>query len=240
MAMQSGEKDQKTTSSVAIIIPAFNEEPVIAQEITKMKSLFDSVIVVNDGSHDNTKKEAEKTGCIVVNHPVNRGLGAALKTGINVALMLEADIIVTFDADGQHNVDDIKTLITPLEQKEADIVIGTRFNDEDLSHVPSEKLVGNILLTILTSVFSGVQISDSQSGLRAFTKEVAQKMELYADGYAISSEIVFEAARHKFAFKEIPIDAIYSDYHTTKSTRTKVHHGLDIVLHLFKRVFRRN
>lgn len=202
------EKKQKT---VWIVIPAFNEEKTITRVIKGLKlNGWQNIIVVNDGSVDRTAMLAKKQGVIVLNHLINRGLGAALNTGIHAALKFGADIIVTFDADLQHRPEDVERLINPILNNKADVVIGSRFlNKQDLKDMPLAKRIGNMGLTIITFLLFGAITTDSQSGLRAFSRKAAEKIEIKTNRMEVSSEIIAEITRKKLKKLEIPIKAIY-------------------------------
>lgn len=194
-----------------IILPAFNEEKSIGTVLSSLKKAgYSDCIVVDDGSADSTSLIAERHGAIVVRHPINRGLGGALGTGLQAALDLGAEYILTFDADGQHAISDIKPMVQPLLQKEADAVIGSRLvNPEGM---PIHRRIGNWGLNAITYALFGVWTTDSQSGLRAFTRMAAQKIQLKTNRMEVSSEIIKEIGRNKLRLKEVPIQAIYTEY----------------------------
>lgn len=206
---------------VAVIIPAFNEEKNIGQVIEEVKKIIDWVIVVDDGSADKTEQFAKEKNAEVLKHSVNSGQGAALKTGTDWAVFRGAEIIVHFDADGQHSADDIKFLIEPIIKDEAEIVLGSRF----LSCVhPLER--GNkkyqmpwtkkyLILwpaTVFNWLMTGIKLTDAHNGLRAFTKEAYQKMNLVQPRMAHNTEILSEIKRNKFRFKEVGVSVLYQEY----------------------------
>lgn len=196
------------------IIPAFNEENTLGEVILKLKKYVDQIIVIDDGSKDKTYQVAVQSGAKVYRHLINRGLGGALGTGIKAALLNEADIIVTLDADGQHEPDEIPELIKPIINGEVDVVIGSRF----LVHQPMPlfRRIGNPFFNFVTFFLFGVKSSDSQSGMRAFNKKVAQNLEIHTSGMEVSSEILKEIRAHQFKLKEVPIKSIYTDYSLSK------------------------
>lgn len=194
-----------------IVMPAFNEEKMVGKTIQKVKKRgFDNILVVDDGSMDNTSRVAEKAGARVLKHPINRGLGAALGTGIESALNKKADIIVTFDSDGQHDPNDIKRIIKPIKENKADAVIGTRLKNP--KGMPIIRRIGNWGFNFITFILFGVWTSDSQSGFRAFSREAAEKIEIRSNRMEVSSEIIKEIGKKKLRFTEVPIKAIYTDY----------------------------
>ena len=203
---------------VYIVIPAYNEAKSIGKVLRKLKrSGYHKIIVVDDGSKDRTSAISNKQRVIVLKHIINRGLGGALGTGIKAAVEENADVIVTFDSDGQHSVSDIKKVTTPILNGEADVVIGSRIINKK-EHMPVYKKVGNFGLNMITFILYGVYCSDTQSGLRAFSKEAAQKLEIKSNGYEVSSEIIKEVGKNKFKLKEIPIKTIYTDYSIKRGT----------------------
>lgn len=219
-------------AKLAFVIPAYNEGETIAQTLIDVKKNFPGapVFVVNDGSKDKTREIAKKHGAHVLTHVINRGLGAALATGIIAAVKKsDADIFVTFDADLQHTGTDVRHLVEPILKRKADAVIGSRFlRQEDLALMPNTKLIGNLFLTKITNFLSGTKITDSQSGLRAFTREAAERIIIESDRYEVSSEIIHELSGHGFKIKEVPIKAIYTTRSATKGTN--IRSGMHILL----------
>jgi UDP-N-acetylglucosamine---dolichyl-phosphate N-acetylglucosaminyltransferase len=198
-----------------IVIPAFNEESTIAKVIRELKKeKYANIVVVDDGSEDRTKEAGKKEKVIVISHIVNRGLGGALGTGINAAIEENADIIVTFDADGQHNPKDIKKLIKPIEEGKADCVIGSRLlNPKGMPHM---RRIANKIGNFVTYALFGIWTTDSQSGLRAFSRSAAEKIQIRTNRMEVSSEIIREIHKNKLRFTEVPIEAIYTDYSMSK------------------------
>jgi UDP-N-acetylglucosamine---dolichyl-phosphate N-acetylglucosaminyltransferase len=196
---------------VCIVLPAFNEEKVIARVLDSLKREgYNDLIVVDDGSADKTAQVANRHGAEVVRHSINRGLGGALGTGLAAALARDADVIVTFDSDGQHNPKDIKRLISPLKEGIADAVIGSRLVKP--KGMPFIRRLGNMGLNIITYVLFGVWTTDSQSGLRAFSRDAARKIDIKTNKMEVSSEIIKEIGRNRLRYHEIPIKPIYTDY----------------------------
>lgn len=200
---------------IFIVIPTYNEEKMIKQVIQSIKKEgFTNIIIVDDASIDNTSKIAKEENILLYKHIINRGLGGALNTGITAALTNKADIIVTFDADGQHKATDIKKLIQPIINKEADVVIGSRLISNEQMHFI--RRIGNFGLNIITYLLFGVYCTDTQSGLRAFSKETAEKIKIKTNRMEVSSEIIQEIKRNNLKLKEIPIQPIYTDYSMQK------------------------
>lgn len=200
--------------NLVVVIPAYNEEKNIEKVILGVKKYTNSIIVINDGSTDKTSKVAENAGAKVYSHLINRGLGGALGTGISAALFWAADIIVTLDADGQHDPDEIPKIIKPIIEDKADIVIGSRFLVSQ--PMPLFRRIGNPFLNLITFFLFGIWSTDSQSGMRAFSKKTAQSLEIYTSGMEVSSEILKEIQAHRFRLKELPIKSIYTDYSLSK------------------------
>jgi len=197
-----------------VIIPAYNEERHIGEVIRGVKKHTDNVIVVDDGSKDKTYQIAVESGAKVFYHLINRGLGGALGTGISAALSEQADIIVTLDADGQHDPDEIPRIIKPIIDGKADVVIGSRFLVRQ--SMPLFRRLGNPFLNLITFFLFGIWSTDSQSGMRAFSKKAAQSLEIYTNGMEVSSEILKEIQTKGFRLKELPIKSIYTDYSLSK------------------------
>lgn len=223
---------------VTVVVPAYNEETTIEEVVNSLTGRGYRVIVVDDGSRDSTheiikKIEAENPRVSVYTHLINMGLGVAIRTGIGAALLEGADYIVTFDADGQHDPDDIERVCRPLFDGEADAVIGRR----EFSNMPLSRRLGNTVMNIITFVFYGSRVSDSQSGLRAFTRKAAAALDIRSSGYGVSSEIIGELRKKKIKMKEITIKTIYTPETISKGTNTSV--GLKILFRLIIDLFRR-
>jgi glycosyltransferase involved in cell wall biosynthesis len=222
---------------IFVVVPAYNEEKTIAKVIEDLMKMGLEIVVVDDGSNDDTYNIVEsiikeKKHGLLCRHLLNRGLGAALRTGIEAALMEDPDVIVTFDADGQHDPQDILNVSRPIVNGEADVVIGERNFEE----MPSSKKFGNGVMNIITMIFYGIKVKDSQSGLRAFNKKAAETIIINARDYGVSSEIIGEVKRHDLKLKEVPIKTIYTDYSMTKGTNTS--EGLKILARLIMNILK--
>jgi len=176
---------------------------------------FNNIIVVNDGSKDKTAEVAKSFNVTVLDHLINLGAGAATQTGIEYALLQGADVIVTIDADHQHMPSDIDLLVNTLQQKQVDIVIGSRFLKKD-NNIPSTRVLYNKIANIVTYIVTGVLVSDSQSGMKAFTSGFAQKSKLNFNGFEFSVEMIRNIKVNNAKVVEIPIKVIY-----TKDTLSK-------------------
>ena len=198
---------------VIALIPAYNEETTLAAVLKKTAPFVDHVLVVNDGSSDRTAEIANAHGATVVTHVINRGLGAAIGTGFAAAQKLGADMVITLDADGQHDAEEIPKFVEAVEQG-ADVVIGSRMLTR--SGMPWYRQVANALGNLVTFVLFGAWVTDSQSGFRAFTDYALRQIEIKTNRMEVSSELIAESRRNKLNLVEVPIKAIYTDYSLSK------------------------
>jgi UDP-N-acetylglucosamine---dolichyl-phosphate N-acetylglucosaminyltransferase len=227
------------TPKTYIILPAYCESKVIKEVIESIKKEgFKDIIVVDDGSTDNTYQEAKSTGVITISHPINRGKGAATQTGIDSAKLLNADIIVTMDSDGQHDPKDIKKLIQPLIDEKADVVIGSRMiNGKDM---PKSRIIMNRIGNIVTYIFFGIMVTDSQSGFRAYSKKAYNSVYTYLDRYEFESEMLGQIKDANLKIEEVPIKVIYTDYskskykHMSKFSAQGLTNGIKMVIRLIE------
>ena len=216
---------------VIIGIPAFNEEKNIAVLIIQLKKIADKIIVCNDGSTDLTSKIAEELGATVVNHEKNLGYGAAIRSIFLKSKNLDGDILVTFDADGQHRIEDVNRVIDPIINGESDLVIGSRFLDESEKEVPKYRKVGINVLTKITNATIKKQLTDSQSGFRAYSKKVLDELNPSELGMGISTEILIKASARNFRISEVPIKIIYNG---DTSTHNPISHGSSVLFSTIK------
>ncbi|EHR79037.1 bifunctional phosphatase/dolichol-phosphate glucosyltransferase [Thermococcus litoralis DSM 5473] len=214
-----------------VVVPAYNEEKTIGNVLRDLLQYFrgEEIVVVNDGSRDRTRELAQEKGVVVLTHLVNRGLGGALGTGIRYALLKGAELILTFDADGQHLVDDALRVMKPVAEGKADFAVGSRLKG-DVSEMPFVKRFGNFVLDFITAVFAKKYVSDSQSGLRCLNRECASKIKITCDRYAVSSEIIIEASKNGCRIVEVPIKAVYTEY--SKKKGTNILEGVKIAFNL--------
>ena len=215
---------------ITIGIPAYNEEKNIAKIITKLKKITDSIIVCDDGSSDMTSEIAKNLGVIVISHKKNMGYGAAIRTIFEKSAEIGSDILVTFDADGQHRIEDISRVLHPLENSEADIVIGSRFLGKQ-SNVPNYRKLGIKVITQVTNSSIKTKLTDSQSGFRAYSKQVLSKISLSEIGMGISTEILIKASSGGLRITEVPITILYSG---DTSTHNPVSHGTSVLFSTIK------
>ena len=217
--------------SVIVGIPAYNEEKNIAVIITRLKKITDKIIVCDDGSSDLTSKIAEGLGAIVIKHKKNLGYGAAIRSIFLKAKNLDCKILVTFDADGQHRVEDVNKVITPINNGKSDIVIGSRFLDKSEKEVPQYRKVGIKIITKVTNATIKKQLTDSQSGFRAYSKKVLNELNPSELGMGISTEILIKASAKNFRISEVPIKITYDG---NTSTHNPISHGSSVLLSTIK------
>jgi len=216
---------------IVIGIPAYNEEENIAKIIVKIKQISSEIIVCNDGSTDLTSEIAGKLGVIVINHTENQGYGAAIKSIFLKAKEIEADILVTFDADGQHRIEDISKVLNPIKEGKADIVIGSRFLDEESSDIPDYRKLGIKIITKITNSSIKEKITDSQSGFRSYNKKVLSQIIPSEMGMGVSTEILIKASNKGFKITEVPIKILYEG---NTSTHNPISHGVSVILSTIK------
>jgi len=216
---------------ITIGIPAYNEEKNIGSLIIKLKKITNNIIVCDDGSTDSTGEIAKQLGAIVITHSKNLGYGAGIKSIFQKAKEINSDILVTFDADGQHRIEDIKKVIEPIEKNNADLVIGSRFLDESQKEIPEYRKIGIKIITQLTNSTIDKKITDSQSGFRAYNKNLISKLNLSDIGMGISTEILIKASSLGFRIGEVPIKILYFD---NTSTHNPVSHGTSVFFSTIK------
>ncbi|HLO17968.1 MAG TPA: glycosyltransferase family 2 protein [Anaerolineales bacterium] len=213
-----------------VVIPAYNEERFIGSVILRALKLVDTIIVVDDGSMDATAEVAQAAGAIVMHHERNKGKGVALNTGFCYARKLEPEMVITLDADGQHIPEEIIQLSAPIRAGIADIVVGSRYL-EKTSRVPLHRIWGHRFFNIMTGQASGLSLSDSQSGFRAFSRRALETITFKSNGFSVESEMQFLAFEKKLNVVEVPITIHYTD----KPKRSVIVHGLIVlngIMHL--------
>lgn len=213
-----------------VVIPAYNEGEVIAGVVAHVRATYPNVVVVDDCSSDNTSALAREAQAHVVRHPVNLGQGAALQTGITYALRAGASCVVTFDADGQHQVEDIAVLMQTQQTTGADIVVGSRFRGKSTNLPPLRRLVLKMAV-VFSRVTSGVNLTDAHNGLRLITRGAALRLRIRQNRMAHASEIVNEIGRLKLKVAEAPVTIVYTEYSLRKGQ--KLSNAFNIVAELF-------
>jgi glycosyltransferase involved in cell wall biosynthesis len=223
-------RERKIAShNITVILPAYNEEVSIGSVVLLARRYADRVIVVDDGSSDRTAEVAANAGAEVVVHTKNKGKGIAFKTGFEAAE--GADIIVTLDSDGQHNPSDIPKLIAPILEGEADIVNGSRYLNGHTTDTPAYRRIGQTILDKITILNSGIRITDSQSGFRAFSASTKDIFRFKTQGMAIESEMLADAGKYGLRVKEVEIDVRYD---VDGSTENSLNHGLNVLMNILK------
>jgi glycosyltransferase involved in cell wall biosynthesis len=201
--------------SVFVIVPAFNESSALAQVLKEVVATCPNVVVVDDGSTDETHAIARAHAPFVLQHLVNRGQGAAIQTGIEFALRRGADCIVTFDADGQHDVADIDRLVDPIRRGECDVTLGSRFLDGRTEMPRARRFVLRVA-TLLSRTVHRLHVTDAHNGLRAFSREAARHVDITMDRMAHASEILDIVARAGLRHREVPVHVRYTKYSLSK------------------------
>ena len=210
---------------IFVVLPAWNESKVLNEVIQEIRSAgYQNIVIVDDGSTDDTFIVAKKSGVIALRHRLNRGKGAATKTAIEAAKLLKADIIITMDSDGQHNPGDIPRLIQPIIDDQADVALGTRLTNS--TGMPRHKIIANWIGNAITWLLYGLWVTDSQSGFRAYSKKAADLINTRSDRYDYESEVIREIHLHRLQFVEIPIEVRYTAYSMGKVERQSFVNGI--------------
>jgi glycosyltransferase involved in cell wall biosynthesis len=220
---------------VFVVVPAYNEGECIGAVVRELRAAYPNAVVVDDGSSDETFEAARRAGALVLRHVVNRGQGAALQTGIEFALRRGAQFVVTFDADGQHRIEDIAALLEPIVRGECDITLGSRFlgGAGDIPWGRRTLLQSGVLFT---RVFNRVRVTDTHNGLRAFSRRAAEKIDLRLDRMAHASELLDQIRASGFAYREVPVQIRYTAYSLRKGQSARG--AIRIVFHyLLGRIF---
>jgi len=216
---------------LVIGLPAYNEEKNIAKIIIQLQKVADKIIVCDDGSKDLTGVISERMGAIIITHPKNLGYGASIRSLFLKAREIDADILVTFDADNQHMIEDIKKVIEPIESNKADMVIGSRFLEKKENSVPTYRKFGIKTITKISNLSTDVKVTDSQSGFRAYSKKVLETIIPSEYGMGVSTEILIKANKNNFRIIEVPITVRYEG---DTSTHNPVSHGTSVILSTLK------
>ena len=222
---------------VCVVVPAYNEATVIAKVVANAKKVFAKakgfaidIIVVNDGSKDATATEAAKGGAIVINHILNSGAGGATLTGLAYARHNNYDIVATMDADGQHAPEDVLNGIKQLDHDGSGLLIGSRLIDSE--GMSKTKVLGNKGLSFITKLLFGITVTDSQSGLRIYSRRAIEALDWRTTGYEFCSEMIWRAKQLGLSIAEYPSQAIYTDYSMSKGQNNW--NAINIVKRLFK------
>jgi glycosyltransferase involved in cell wall biosynthesis len=200
---------------IHVVIPAYNEAEAVGPVVAALVARGHRAIVVDDGSRDGTADAARRNGAVVLRHAVNRGQGAALQTGIAYALRRGAELIVTFDSDGQHAAEDVDALVAPLLGGRADVVLGSRFRGSTEGMTGVRRIVLRSAV-LFTRYASGARVTDTHNGLRAFTRAAAAKLDIRLDRMAHASEILDQIVQHRLRYEEVPVHVRYTAYSRRK------------------------
>jgi len=215
---------------ITVGLPAYNEEKNIAKIIVKLKKIADQIIVCDDGSTDLTPIIAESLGTIVIKHSKNLGYGSAIHSIFLKAREINSEVLVTIDADGQHKIEDIEKVVKPIVDGQTDISIGSRFLDKH-DNAPKYRKLGINIITKVTNSSLSEKITDSQSGFRAYSKKVLEKLNLSEKGMGISTEILIKSNKYGFRIGEVPISISYEG---DTSTQNPVSHGTSVLFSTIK------
>ena len=219
--------------SILTCIPAFNEGKVIDEVIKKCLKFSDQVVVCDDGSTDDTYEIADAAGAHVIRHDVNIGKGEALRTLFKFAIHSKNDIIVTIDGDGQFLPEEIPKLVSDIEEKKSDIVIGYRF--DDATDMPNYRRFGNKMLDKMANMVTELSVSDTQSGYRAYSKDIIEKLNFNIKGFGADVEILIDAANKGFRISEQKVTVIYNTGSDT-STKNPISHAGEVVTTILERI----
>jgi glycosyltransferase involved in cell wall biosynthesis len=216
---------------ITVGIPAYNEENNISKIIKKLQKITNKIIVCDDGSSDSTAKIAKEMGALVIQHEKNLGYGSAIRSIFLKAREVNSESLITLDSDGQHRIEDIQTILKPLQNKEADLVIGSRFLNDDGKNVPSYRKVGIKLLTKLANTSLEDNITDSQSGFRGYSQKIIQNITPSESGMGVSNEILIKASKQGLKIVEVPIIILYDG---NTSTHNPISHGTSVLISTLK------
>lgn len=215
-----------------IVIPAYNESKKILEVIEELNSYFSNrIVVVNDCSSDHTKDILEKSNCFLINHFINMGQGAALQTGIDFALQNGAKYVVTFDADGQHRIQDAISMINRLSNDEPMMICGSRFLGEKAVNMPKRKYIALKLAVMLTRVITKVKVTDAHNGLRAINQKALKLIRIRQSRMAHATELISQAKKFNINYVEVPVQILYTEYSIAKGQ--KLINSVNILLDLF-------
>tara|TARA_B100000767_G_C19750735_1_gene530667 strand:+ start:905 stop:1585 length:681 start_codon:yes stop_codon:yes gene_type:complete len=218
--------------NIYILIPVFNEEKKIKNVVTEVSKVFKNVVVVNDGSSDATQEILEKLNVTILKHSINLGQGAAISTGFKYIQNLKnAEAVITFDADGQHSIEDAKAFANEILLCDEEIIFGSRFI-KNKENIPFIKMIALSIVVIFTNRLSRINLTDAHNGLKAIKKDSLKKIDITIDGFGFESELIHQASRKEITYKEMPTNTIYTSY--SKNKGQKLINGLLILEDLFK------
>lgn len=222
------------THAVWVVIPAFNEAAVIGEVVADVRSVFDHVVCVDDGSTDGTGEIARRAGAHLVRHPVNLGQGAAIQTGVEYARRQpDAQIFATFDADGQHRVKDLAAMVDRLLAGDVDVVVGTRFGTQHVARPPLVKRIVLQTAARLSRRGRRLGLTDTNNGLRVFNKKVADRLDITMSGMSHANEFIMLIDENHWRVAEEPIEVLYTEY--SRSKGQPLLNGVNIIFDGFLR-----
>lgn len=221
---------------ILVCIPAYNESQRIREIIMKAKKYASEIIIYDDGSTDNTYEVANNAGAdVVIRDCVNRGYGAAIKALFLASKERDADVMVTLDSDGQHDPDQIPGVVGPILNKESDIVIGSRFTSKPNSqNIPKYRSAGIKTITRIAQYASYGEITDAQSGFRAYNKRALSSIKILEKGMSVSTEILLKAREMDMIIKEVPVTITYQDKDVKTSTHNPFKHGIGVLFSIVR------
>ncbi|MFC2050537.1 glycosyltransferase family 2 protein [Chloroflexota bacterium] len=226
---QSDKPTKRTEPRIIVAIPCLNEEQFISDVVTRARRYVGKVIVVDDGSTDNTSEAAQAAGAHVMRHEKRQGAGAATRSAFEAAKTYDADVLITLDGDGQHNPDEIPQILAPIVSDEADLVIGSRFlqptQQTQGTNIRRYRKFGIDVITWLYNLGSKLKVSDSQSCFRAHSRRLLENIDITESGFGFSVEVLIKARRKGFVITEVPISCVY---HSQGSSLNPVAHGLGV------------
>jgi len=231
---KSNKPIKQTKPKIIAAIPCLNEGQFIGDIVTRSRKYVDTVIVIDDGSTDNTTEVAKAARAEVIRHETRQGAGAATRSAFEAAKAYNADVLVTLDGDGQHNPDEIPQVLAPILCGEADLVIGSRFLLQNIKKVPKYRKFGIDVITWLYNLGSKKKISDSQSCFRAHSRRLLEAMNITENGFGFSVQVLIQAKRKGFVIKEVPVSCIY---HSQGSSINPISHGLGVVFSVIRSRF---
>lgn len=217
---------------VYILIPVFNEEKKIKSVVSDLSKYFVNIVAVNDGSTDSSRDILESLDVTLLNHSINLGQGAAISTGFKyIQNLMNAKAVVTFDADGQHSVEDAKTFAKEILLCDEEVIFGSRFI-KNKANIPFLKKIALSIVVLFTNRFSRTKLSDAHNGLKAIKKDSLKKIDITIDGFGFESQIIHQVSKKNMTYKELPTNTIYTSY--SKNKGQKLINGLIILEDLFK------
>ncbi|MBP2145140.1 glycosyltransferase involved in cell wall biosynthesis [Methanofollis sp. W23] len=218
---------QRSVSRSIAAIPCYNEALSVGSVVLKARRYVDEVLVIDDGSTDDTRAIAHEAGAVVITHQKNAGKGAAVKTALEYARVRGFEYLVLLDGDGQHDPDEIPRLLTPVKEGNADMVIGSRFLDNTRSTIPFYRRIGQQVLTTMTNMDSSIKTTDSQSGFRVLGRSAIQRFTLDSEGYSVESDMISTLSENGAKIYEVPISVNYDV--PNKHKKHPVTHGFGVL-----------